>query len=317
MIFFNLDPDLLWVFGFMLTLLVIASIAGLVMRRLARSESAQRTMANVMARIGTWWVLCAVFALALALGGGAVVVLFALLSLLALREFITLMPTDRADHRTLLLTFFVITPLQYYLISIAWYGLFSILIPVYAFLVIPARNAIAGETRNFLERTSMVQWGLMVCTYCLSYAPALLVLYIPGFVGHNIRLLFYLLMVVELSDIFQFIWGKLFGRHAIAPHVSPNKTWEGFIGGVASAVAVGTALNWLTPFTRWQAFGMSVVITLMGFAGGLTMSAIKRDRGLKDYGTLMIGHGGVLDRIDSICFSAPVFFHLTRYFFTP
>lgn len=317
MIFFHLDRDLLWIFGFLLALLAAASLIGLVLRGFARTAAARATMANLMARIGTWWVLCAVFALSLALGGAAVVVLFALLSLLALREFITLMPTDRADHRTLLLAFFVITPLQYYLISIAWYGLFSILIPVYAFLVIPFRNAIAGETRHFLERTSMVQWALMICTYCLSYAPALLVLNIPGYVGQNMKLLFYFLTVVELSDIFQYIWGKALGRHAIAPLVSPNKTWEGFLGGILTATAVGAGLNWLTPFTRWQAVGMCLVITLMGFAGGLTMSAIKRDRGIKDYGTLLIGHGGVLDRIDSICFSAPVFFHLTRYFFTP
>jgi phosphatidate cytidylyltransferase len=317
MIFFHLDRDLLSLFALMLGLLVVASLIGLVLRNRARSEASQRTMANVMARIATWWVLCAVFAFSLALGGGAVVVLFALLSFLALREFITLMPTDRADHRTLLLTCFVITPLQYYLIAIGWYGLFSILIPVYAFLVIPSRNALAGETRHFLERTSMVQWALMVCTYCLSYAPALLMLYIPGYVGHNVKLLFYFLMVVQLSDVFQYVWGKLLGRHPIAPQVSPNKTWEGFLGGVGTAILIGTALNWLTPFNRWQALGMSTVITLMGFAGGLTMSAIKRDRGVKDYGTLVIGHGGVLDRIDSICFSAPVFFHLTRYFFTP
>src|SRR5882724_1801766 len=154
MIYFNLDPDLLWLFGLMLALLVAASFIGFVLQKFARTDSARRTMANVKARIIAWWVLCAIFALSLALGGGAVVGLFALLSFLALREFITLMPTYKADHRTLLLTFFVITPLQYYLISIAWYGLFSILIPVYAFLVIPARNAIAGETKHFLERTA-------------------------------------------------------------------------------------------------------------------------------------------------------------------
>jgi phosphatidate cytidylyltransferase len=317
MIFFTLDRDLLWLFGLLLALLVAASFIGLLLQRFARTDSARRTMANVMERIVAWWVLCAVFALSLALGGVGVVSLFALLSFLALREFITLMPTYKADHRTLLLTFFVITPLQYYLISIAWYGLFSILIPVYAFLVIPSRNAIAGETKHFLERTAQVQWALMICTYCLSYAPALLVLNIPGYVGQNVKLLFFFLMVVQLSDVFQYVWGKLFGKHPIAPQVSPNKTWEGFVGGILSATAVGTALYWITPFTRWQAMAMCIVITLMGFAGGLTMSAIKRDRGVKDYGTLIIGHGGVLDRIDSICFSAPVFFHLTRYFFTP
>ena len=122
--------------------------------------------------------------------------------------------------------------------------------------------------------------------------------------------------MVQASDVLQYIWGKTLGKHKIAPAVSPNKTWEGFLGGVATATLLGTALWWATPFTPWQAAGMSLAITLMGFAGGLVMSAIKRDRGVKDYGTLIKGHGGVMDRIDSLCFSAPVFFHLTRYFFT-
>ena len=129
-------------------------------------------------------------------------------------------------------------------------------------------------------------------------------------------MLFYFVLVVQASDVLQYIWGKLFGKHKIAPTVSPNKTWEGFLGGVATATLLGTALWWATPFTLWKAAGMSLAITLMGFVGGLVMSAIKRDRGVKDYGTLIEGHGGVMDRIDSLCFSAPVFFHLTRYFFT-
>lgn len=156
----------------------------------------------------------------------------------------------------------------------------------------------------------------MICVYCVSHAPALLTLEIPGFEGQNGKLLFYFVLVVQASDVLQYIWGKLFGKHKIAPTVSPNKTWEGFLGGVTTATLLGTALWWATAFTPWQAAGMSLAITLMGFVGGLVMSAIKRDRGVKDYGTLIQGHGGVMDRIDSLCFSAPVFFHLTRYFFT-
>jgi phosphatidate cytidylyltransferase len=100
----------------------------------------------------------------------------------------------------------------------------------------------------------------------------------------------------------------------VAPAISPNKTWEGLIGGSASATALGAAIWWATPFTPVEAAGMAFLLTMMGFAGGLIMSAIKRDRGVKDYGALIGGHGGVLDRIDSLCFAAPVFFHLTRYF---
>jgi phosphatidate cytidylyltransferase len=166
-----------------------------------------------------------------------------------------------------------------------------------------------------LERTATIQWALMICVYCVSHAPALLTLEIPGFDRQNGKLLLYFVLVVQASDVLQYTWGKLFGKHKIAPTVSPNKTWEGFLGGVATATLLGTALWWATPFTPWQAAGMSVTITLLGFVGGLVMSAIKRDRGIKDYGTLIQGHGGVMDRIDSLCFSAPVFFHLTRYFF--
>ncbi len=273
-------------------------------------------MQNLNARIRAWWMMVAVFGLAMATGGIGSVVLFALTSFLALREFITLTPTRPGDHRTLFWVFFVILPLQYYLIAIKWYGLFAILIPVYAFLFIPIRSATAGDCENFLERTAKIQWALMICVYCVSYVPALLSLDIPGYEGQNGKLMFYFVLVAQISDVLQYVWGKTLGRHKIAPTVSPNKTWEGFIGGIASATLIGAGLWWATPFTPLQSAGMSLAITLMGFGGGLVMSAIKRDRGVKDYGNMIEGHGGVMDRIDSLCFAAPVFFHLTRFFFT-
>ncbi len=225
-------------------------------------------------------------------------------------------PTRRGDHRALFWAFFFFIPLQYWLVAVDWYGLFSILIPIYAFLFLPTRTAWSGETEKFLERTAKIQWGLMVSVYCVSHAPALLMLQIPGFEGQNALLLFYLVLVVQSSDVLQYVFGKIMGRRRIAPDVSPNKTWEGFLGGILSATLLGAALWWATPFSPLQAAGMSLVITLLGFSGGLVMSAIKRDRGIKDFGTLIEGHGGILDRIDSICFAAPVFFHLTRFFFT-
>ncbi|HEV3415472.1 MAG TPA: phosphatidate cytidylyltransferase, partial [Pirellulales bacterium] len=166
-------------------------------------------------------------------------------------------------------------------------------------------------------RTAKIQAGLLICVYCLSFAPALLYLNLPnrGSEGANFRLLFFFILMVQFSDALQFLWSKLVGRTVIAPTVSPSKTWEGFIGGTASATLLGAALWWATPFEPWGAAGMSLLTSIMGFAGGMTMSAIKRDRGVKDYGTLVEGHGGVLDRIDSICFAAPVFFHVTRFYF--
>jgi phosphatidate cytidylyltransferase len=311
----GLDRELLWLAAGVLAVLVAASVAGAILAQRLTSDSARATVANLNDRVRAWWVMCAVFAIALLTREIGAVLLFALISFLALREFITLTPTRHGDHRTLLWVFFIVTPIQYWLVWSERYGLFTIFIPVYAFLLVPTRNAIAGDTEHFLERTATIQWALMICVYCVSYAPALLTLRIRDYEHENAKLLAFLVIVVQSSDVAQYIWGKLFGRRRIAPAVSPNKTWEGFAGGVLTATLIGTGLWWLTPFAPWQAALMSVVIALMGFAGGLTMSAIKRDRGIKDFGALIAGHGGVLDRIDSLCFAAPVFFHLTRYFF--
>lgn len=312
---FKLDHQMVLIFQGLFGLLVVASLTGAVLSRTVKSEKGKATVDNLNARMRAWWVMSGIFAMTLIIGPNGSTILFAFISFLALREYVSLIDPFPADHRTLFWTFFVITPLQYWLVYRQWYGLFSILIPVYAFLFVPTRLAISGETQKFLDRASRIHWGLMVCVYCISYAPALLMLNIPNYHGQDAKLLLFLVVVVQLSDVFQYVWGKLLGRHSIAPNVSPNKTWEGFLGGITSAVVVGTALYWMTPFRPGEALLMSVAITLSGFAGGLTMSAVKRDRGIKDFGTMVEGHGGILDRMDSICFSAPIFFHLTRYFF--
>jgi phosphatidate cytidylyltransferase len=292
-----------------------ATAVGHVLDRVVAAPSGRVTVDNVNARVRAWWVMSVAFAIAVASGGVGSVVLFALISLLALREFVTLSPTGRVDHAALVWSFFLVTPVQYVLVGVQWYGFFSIMIPVYAFLFVTARLVLAGETERFLERAATIQWGLMTCVYCISYAPALLLLDIEGYEGENAKLLFFLVVVVQLSDVFQYVWGKLFGRHPIAPTISPNKTWEGFLGGIVCAVLLGTSLWWITPFNPWQAALMALAIALMGFVGGLVMSAVKRDRGVKDYGSFIEGHGGVLDRVDSLLFAAPIFFHLTRFFF--
>jgi phosphatidate cytidylyltransferase len=299
-----------------LGLLVVASIVGYILRLKTTSERGRELVLNLNARIKAWWIMAIIFLLAIATGSIGSLVLFGLTSFLALREYITLTPTQRADHRVLFWAFFVITPLQYILIGIRWYGLFSIFIPVYAYLLIPIRSVIAGDFKDFLARNAKIQWGLMVCVYFVSYAPALLSLKIPGYERQNANLLFFLVGVVQISDVLQYVCGKCFGRHPIAPKISPHKTIEGFTGGVVCAVLIGTLLWWITPFRPWQSALMSLIITLLGFCGGLVMSAIKRDRGVKDYGVTIPGHGGIMDRIDSLCFAAPIFFHLTRYFFT-
>jgi phosphatidate cytidylyltransferase len=311
-----LDPDMLLMLGGVVVLLVLSSILGLVLARRVREESSRLVVANLNARIRSWWTMVAVFVVALATGGIGSVVLFAFLSFVALREFITLTPTRRGDHRTLFWAFFIFVPIQYLLVGFQWYGLFAIFIPVYAFLFIPMRSALAGDTEDFLARTAKIQWGLMIAVYCVSHAPALLMLEPAGDKSQGANLLFFLIIVVQLSDVLQYAFGKTLGRHRILPSVSPNKTWEGAIGGIAGATLVGTLLWWATPFTPWAAAGISLLVCLAGFAGGLVMSAIKRDRGVKDFGTLIEGHGGVLDRVDSLCFAAPLFFHVVRYFYS-
>ncbi|PWV63450.1 phosphatidate cytidylyltransferase [Plasticicumulans acidivorans] len=305
-----------WLLGGVLLVLVIASLIGYRLTQRPLSERGRATVDNLNARIRAWWAMCAVFAAALACGDLGTVLLFALVSFLGLREFITLTPTRRGDHETLFWSFFVFLPLHYWLVGTRWYGLFAILIPVYAFLFLPLRSALAGDTEHFLERSAKIQWGLMICVYAVSHAPALLMLEIPGYSGQNATLLIWLVLVVQLSDVLQYVFGKLCGRRAIVPRLSPNKTVEGFVGGVLSAALIGTALWWATPFTPWQAFMLALLVTLLGFAGGLVMSAIKRDRGVKDFGAMIEGHGGMLDRIDSLCFAAPVFFHAVRYWWT-
>ena len=308
----NMDPALSLLLMGLFGVLAVASIIGFALSR--RYKNA--TIANLNARIRAWWLMCTVSVIAMLIGPIGSVVLFALMSFFALRECITLMPTRRGDHEALFWCFFAILPLQYFLVGFDWYGVFVIFIPVYAFLFIPVRVALAGDTRHFLERSAKIQWSLMMAIYCVSHAPALLMLDIPGYAGQNIKLILFMMIVVQISDVLQYVFGKLWGKRAIVPKLSPNKTVEGFIGGIFTASLVGAGLWWITPFNPLQAFFISLLITLLGFAGGLCMSAIKRDRGVKDFGAMLEGHGGMMDRIDSLCFAAPVFFHVVRYYFT-
>jgi phosphatidate cytidylyltransferase len=295
--------------------LVIASLIGFILARVARTESGRATVANINARVKSWWVMVIVLFGALALGPRGTTVVFAVISFLALREFLTATPTRPADHAALAASFFVILPAQFWLVDRAWYGMFVILIPVYAFVFIPMLTVLQGDVTDFLERNARTQWGLMVCVYFISHIPMLMHLDVrPLRMGHA-GLVLFLIGVTQGSDVLQYVWGKLLGTRPIAPTLSPKKTIEGFAGGVITASALGAAMFRLTPFTPWQAFGVALLLCITGFFGGLILSAIKRERGLKDWGTLIEGHGGMMDRIDSLCFSAPVYFHILRYFF--
>jgi phosphatidate cytidylyltransferase len=304
-------------FSGIVAVLALASVIGGLLEQRYATVAGSQVVTNLNDRIRAWWIMVGAIAVAFAFGKAGVVVLFAFASFTALREFLTLIVTRRGDHMALVAAFFVILPIQYYLVYIEWYGLYSIFIPVYAFLLLPIVAALRGDTRNFMPRVAEVQWALMVCVFCVSHVPALLTLPIPGYEGRNLLLIAFLVLVVQSSDVLQYVFGMLFGRRPVAPQLSPSKTVEGFLGGVASATLVGAALWWITPFSPLQAGLIALIITIMGFLGGLVMSAIKRDRGVKDWGRLIEGHGGMLDRLDSVIFAAPIFFHMVRYWWTP
>jgi len=306
-----------WLIGGIAAILIVASIAGRLLALKVKNDNGRAVVENLNARVRAWWVMAVVFAVAFLIGKVATIVLFALVSFLALREFLTLTPTRASDHRALSLAFFVLIPLQYYLIGIEWYALFTIFIPVYGFLILPSLSTLSQDVDHFLERSAKIQWGIMVTVYCISHVPALLLLDIPGYTGQNAILLFYMLLVVQMSDVLQYVFGKIFGKTKVVPIVSPSKTVEGLIGGSVGATLIGAGMWWITPFTPLQAAGMAFVTVLMGFLGGLVLSAVKRSMGAKDWGTMIKGHGGLMDRMDSVSFAAPIFFHLTRYFFTP
>jgi phosphatidate cytidylyltransferase len=311
------DEATRWLFGCTLAVLALASIIGGLLKWRVAAGQPHGVIDNLNSRIKAWWVMVLLIGLSFVMGKGGVILLFAFMSFAALREYITLAYTRAGDHMALVLMFYVALPMQYFLIWIEWYGLFSIFIPVHVFLILPILASLRGDTNRFLERTAKMQWGLMICVFCVSHVPALLTLQIPGFEGRNLLLIAFLIAVVQGSDVLQYIWGKLLGKRKVAPDVSPSKTVEGLIGGVASATLLGGAMYAITPFQPWQAALIALVICLMGFLGGLVMSAIKRDRGVKDWGTMIEGHGGMLDRLDSVVFAAPMFFHVVRFWWVP
>jgi phosphatidate cytidylyltransferase len=317
----RLDPPTNILLGSVLGVLATAYFVGRALRRQPESTADPAVIRTFNLRVRAWWMMFLILISGLILGYIATVILFGFISFWALREFITMTPTRRGDHRTLFWTFVVFTPLQYVLVGLGSYDLYSVMIPVYASLFIPARIAIAGDPKRFLERVAKIQAGLLICVYCLSHAPAILGLSLTDaakqpWTGSNASVLFVFVLIVQLNDIFQFLWSRLWGQHVIAPQINASRTWEGLIGGVLSTMVAGTLLWWATPFGLYWAGPIAGVVALAGFAGSMTMSGIKRDRGVKDYGTLVSGHAGVLDRLDSLCFAAPVFFHITRSFFS-
>ena len=266
-----------------------------------------------MTRVQSWWAMIALIGLALLMGKVAITLLFAFASFAALREFLTLTTKARADHLSLALAFFIVLPAQYIFVAFEWTGLYTLLIPVYAFLMLPIVSALRGNAERFLIRVAETQWGLMIAVYCVSHVPALMNLDIYANGERSVLIVAFLVMVVQLGDLLEYFFGRRIGRTKIAPGLSP-KTREGVAMGVASAALIGAMLSWITPFGVFGAMAMAAIASLVGMFGNIVFAAIKRDRGVKDWSHLIPGQGGFVDQLDSVVFAAPVFYHLTRYF---
>ena len=268
--------------------------------------------------IKTSWVMATVFWIGWALGDTVATVLFAIVGFFALREFITLSPTRRGDHRSLVLAFFVVLPLQFTIVGSRMFDLFTVFIPVYVFLALPVVSALANDPERFLERNAKLQWGIMVCVYGMSHVPALLLLDFPGYREKGAFLVFFLVFVVQTCMLVQHLVGQRFPHKPVAPQVSQSFQWASWLAGVAAGGLVGGLLSFITPFKPGQALGMALLACFVGSLGHLVMKALKRDRGVTSWGMQgmsVTGAGGLLDRVDALCFAAPVFFHSTRWYF--
>jgi phosphatidate cytidylyltransferase len=305
----NLPADnVLWCLGAIGILLSIATLSVYLVPAFKQIELQQRLI--------SWCWIVALFAITLVANRSIALCLYWFLSFLAFKEYISLIPTRLSDRRVLFWAYLAIV-IQYYWISIHWYVMFLIFVPVYTFLFLPMRMVIAGETQGFLKAIGTLHWGLMLTVFSLGHLAYLLMLPDRGNpIAGSAGLVLYLVFLTEINDIAQYIWGKSVGRHPVTPTVSPNKTWEGLIGGIVTTTSLAIAIApWLTPFDWIHALGVGLIIGCAGFIGDVTISALKRDLGVKDSGNIIPGHGGILDRIDSLTYTAPLFFHFTVYFY--
>ena len=293
----------------MVGILLILSIVGEFVRARVAGGEDSPTAEIFLTRVQSWWAMVLLLSLALLIGRGGVMALFAFCSFAALREFLTMTTKRQADHLSLAAAVYLVLPLQYLFVWADWPRAFTVFVPVYAFLFLPVISALRADPKDYLERIAETQWALMVAVYCLSHIPALLILDLPGFEGREVLLIAFLVTVVQSGDLLDFWFGRRIGKRRIVPGVSP-KTWEGAACGVASAAVIGAALHWLTPFGPVGAAAMAAAASAVGQAGALVLKTIKHDKGVKDWSHLIPGQGGFMDQLDSVIFAAPVFFHL-------
>jgi phosphatidate cytidylyltransferase len=311
----TLQQTFLAVFGGLALLAVAASV--FVHRLMARPADPVKLtwIGQLNSRLQVSWLILLLFAVGFALGEVALAVIFALASFFALREFVALTPTKPADHIALIIAFYVAIPVQYVLVASGWYQLYAVFIPVYLFLILPVIMAWRHDTELYLQRVAKVQWGLMLSVYCVSHAPAIATLEPPGYEGRGSLLLLYFLLIVQMSENIAVAASASLGRTPLRSN--PNKSREGVLIGGGAATVLGTLLWWMTPFAWWQAALMSAVTVFAAFVGGLVLASVKRSLGERQWDQGVALSRGVLERLEGITFSAPVFFHATVYFFVP
>ena len=306
-----IPQPLLWGVAAVLGVLALGTAAALALPALKPGKD----WSNLRLRVWSWWVMIALVVAALLAGTTWLTALFAVISFLALREFLSLAPTRREDRLIVLFAYLTI-PVCYLLVGFDQYQIYLVAIPVWFFVVTPFLMALAGQTRGYLASVATFNWGVLVCVYTLGYVPLLMhvpAAEVPG--AGAAGLVFFLLFATEANDVLQYVCGKLFGRRKILPTVSPNKTWEGFLGGwLLTGAIVWLLAPAFTPIDQTGRWLLAALLPLAGFAGDVTMSAVKRDLGVKDTSSFIPGHGGVLDRIDSLTFTAPLYFHLLAYY---
>jgi phosphatidate cytidylyltransferase len=318
----NLSPShqvgLLFVLVF--GILTLISVAAFVMSLKDTQEDDLHTqkLKEFNGLLRTSWLMSTVFWIGWTLGETVATVLFGLVAFFALREFITLSPTRQGDHRSLVLAFFVVLPVQFALVITRRFDLVTVFIPVYVFLAIPVVSALANDPQRFLERNAKLQWGIMVCVYGMSHVPALMLLKFPNYDGKNAFLVFFLVFVVQTCMIVEYLVGRKLQRPPSAPNVSKSFNWTSWFIAVVAGSLLGGLLAGLTPFKPAQAVAMAFIACVSGSLGHLVMKALKRDRGIPNWGARGVGvtgASGLLDRVDALCFGAPIFFHSVRWYF--
>lgn len=309
----NIPTHALVMMVFVSLLLMVGSVVTL----FKKHNQPQINHQELSLRLRSWWWMVAIIFTCLYLGFTQTVILFGAISFLALKEFLSIVPFRQVDRRVIFWAYLAI-PIQYYWVAIGWYGMYIIFVPVYVFLLLPIRMILLGETKGFIHSAGAVHWGVMLTVFCISHIALLASLDAVNLSAGGMGLVLYLVFSTQFNDVCQYVWGKVFGKHKIVPKISPNKTWEGFLGGLVSTVALSMLLGPYLTLMNWQFSALAgLIIAVGGFFGDLLISSVKRDLAIKDSGQLIPGHGGILDRIDSLIVAAPLFFHYYYYFFQP